>query len=558
MKEEIIKLLKQSDLLKEFNDDDLIKLIETPPSPDLGDFAFPCFSISKIFKIPPNEIAIKIRAKITNVPKEISSVQTSGAYINFFLNKKILSGEVLREIMSKKENYGKSLIGKGKTVVIEFSSPNIAKPFGIGHLRSTIIGNSLSNIHEFNGFKVIKLNYLGDWGTQFGKLLLGYKKFGNPKKLQKNPIKHLFEIYVKANNKKYENEARNWFKKLEEGDKESTKLWENFKKLNIDDFNKIYAQLGIKFNVISGESLYNKKTSEIVENFFKKGIIKESQGALIVNLEEFGLGICIIQKSDGTTIYAARDIAAAIDRYKKFKFSKMIYEVGNEQSLHFKQVFKVLELMGYEFAKDLIHVDHGLYLSKSGKKFSTRKGKTVFMEEIIEETKKFAEKEIKKRYKLNKKQLEERALKIAIASIFYGDLKNNRSMNMIFDPKKFVSFEGDTGPYILYSYARASSILKKSSNKKREFESSMNDKEAELVKKLAQFPTIIQKSYETLSPSHIAIYAYQLSKDFNEFYHDSQVIDSEKELFRLSIVESFRYVLKNCLNLLGINEIEEM
>ena len=340
------------------------------------------------------------------------------------------------------------------------SSPNIAKPFGIGHLRSTIIGNSISEIQKKLGYKIIKINYPGDWGTQFGKMIIGYKVFGNAEELKKNPIKHMLEIYVKANSEEFEQQARDEFLKLEQGDKESLKLWKMFKDLSFKEFNKLYEIMGIKFDVVSGESFYNKKMLEVMNELEKKGLLKESEGAKIVDLNEYNLGVCLIQKSDGATLYATRDIAAAMDRYQKYKFDKMIYEVGQEQKLHFQQFFKVLELLGNKWAKDCVHVYHGLYLDKDGKKFATRKGKTVFMEDILNETIFLAEKTItEKNPELKNK--EEVARKVAIAAIFYGDLKNNRTNDMIFDIDNFLEFEGNTGPYLQYSYARASSILKK-------------------------------------------------------------------------------------------------
>ncbi|MBU3907250.1 MAG: arginine--tRNA ligase, partial [Nanoarchaeota archaeon] len=460
-----------------------------------------------------------------------------------------------------KESFGRLNIGKGEKVVVEFSSPNIAKPFGIGHLRSTIIGNSLANISEFQGFKVIRINYLGDWGTQFGKLLFGYKKFGDEKKLKKDAIKHLLDIYIKSGKKIYESKSREEFKSLEQGNKESLKLWKKFKDLSVKDFERIYNSLGIKFDVYSGESMYNKEMVNVLDELNSKNLIEKSEGALIVNLKEYDLGVCLIEKSDGTTLYATRDISAAIDRYKKYNFSRMIYEVGHEQELHFKQVFKVLELMGYGWAKNCIHVYHGLYLDKDKKKFATRKGKTIFMEDILNETISLAKKEIQKRAeKISKKELEKRASTVAIAAIFYGDLKNNRVNDMIFDIKRFVSFEGDTGPYLQYSYARASSILRKAkrkSNLKIKIDK-LDEKEFELIKKLNEFPEVVLKSYQDMNPSHIANYSYQLAKLFNEFYHVCPVINSEKQNFRLSLVEAFRIVLKNSLNLLGIDVLEEM
>jgi len=562
MKELVVKILEKS--LKELNvkmtKEEIESKLEIPPSFEMGDYSFPCFFLAGKLKEEPKQIAIELKKKIGNPHvMDFDEIQTAGPYVNFFLNRKNMARKIVWEVITQKENFGGGNIGKNKKIVIEFSSPNIAKPFGIGHLRSTIIGNSIANLSEFQGFNAVRINYFGDWGTQFGRIITGYKKFGNEEKLQKEPIKHMLNVYVKTNKKKYDKEAREWFKKLEEGNKEAVMLWKVFKELGMDESEKIYKTFGIKFDVISGESKYNKKMKDVIKKLEEKNLLKKSEGALIVDLEEYKLGICIIQKSDGATLYATRDIAAAIERQEKYKFSRMIYEVGQEQKLHFKQVFKVLELMGYEWAKNCVHVDHGLYFDKEGKKFATREGKTVFIEDILDETVKLARKEIKKRFpKISDDNLKERSLKIAIAAIFYGDLKNNRSNNMIFDIKRFISFEGDTGPYLLYSYARASSILRKAKGNEKFKVYDLQDKEIELVRKLSQFPYVVSNAYKNLNPSIIANYSYQLAQTFNEFYHECPVIGSREESFRLALVQAFRQVLKNSMNLLGIKVLEEM
>ena len=570
MKQKIIALLEK-ELSKKIEKQEIENSISIPPNPEMGDFSFPFFSLAKIERKSPLLIAENLAERLRKyLPKELSSVQAKAGYLNFFLNKTMLAQGTIEKILKEKEKFGNSNEFKGKTLVIDMSSPNIAKPFGIGHLRSTIIGNSLSEIHKKLGYKVTKINYLGDWGTQFGKLIVGYEKWGDEKKLKKEPIKHLLEIYVKANLEEYEEKARDEFKKLEDGNKKSLLLWKKFRELSLKEFNEIYKILGVKFDVISGESQYNDKMEKTIEELKSKSLIKESESAEIVDLEKYNLGVCLIKKSDGATLYATRDITAAIDRYKKYKFSRMIYEVGQEQKLHFQQIFKVLELMGYNFSKNCIHVSHGLYLDEEGKKFATRKGKTVFMKDILEETIYLAKITIEEKNS-ELKNKEEIARKIAIAAIFYGDLKNTRTNDMIFDIDKFLEFEGNTGPYLLYSYARANSILrkyneeskktkakqKKEENKKLE-KIEINPQEAELIKKLAEFPEIIKKSYTNLAPNIIANYSYELSQVFNEFYHAHPVLGSKEQLFRLNLVRSFCIVLKSALNLLGIQEVDEM
>jgi len=558
MKEKIAKSLSE---VVNLPAKEILELIEVPKDSSLGDFAFPCFTLAKTLKKNPAEIAKELSKKIKR-EKEFEKIESLRAYVNFFVDRNYLASLTLEKIKKEKDKFGSLDFGKNKKIVIEFSSPNIAKPFGIGHLRSTIIGNSIANISEFLGFDVVRLNYLGDWGTQFGKLILGYKKFGNPSKLKKDPIKHLLSLYIKVNqNKSLDEESRSWFKKLEEGNIEAVKLWKTFRALSLKEFQEVYDLLDIKFDVVSGESQYNKQLKSIVKELIAKCLLEKSEGALIVNLEKYNLGVVLIEKSDGTTLYATRDIAAAIDRHKKYRFDSMIYEVGSEQNLHFNQVFKVLDLMGNKWAKNCVHIPHGLYLGKDGKKFATRKGKTVFMEDIINEAMGLAKKEILKRFpNIKEKELEKRALSIALSAILYGDLKNYRTNDMIFDIERFTSFEGNTGPYLLYTYARARSILKKANfnPKKKYVLSALNEIEKNLLSQLLSFSEVVLQAYNTFSPNLVANYAYQIAQTFNEFYHSEKVIGSESEQFRLVLVDSFSRVLKNALTLLGISAIEEM
>ena len=554
MKEKIAKIISKETKVKV---EDIITSIEIPPKESLGDYAFPCFILAKKLKKSPLQIAEELTEKLRkDLPKEISNIQMKAGYVNFFLDKKILAKNVLENALKK--DYGTNTEGKNKKVVIEMSSPNIAKPFGIGHLRSTIIGNSIAKIAESNGYQTIKINYLGDWGTQFGKVILGFKKWGDKEKLEKAPAEHLLEIYKKANDKKYESEARGEFKKLEDGEKENTKLWETFKKTSLNEFKKIYEMLNVKFDEISGESKYYDKMDKIIKELKNKKLLKKDEGAMIVNLKPEKLGVVLIQKSDGTTLYSTRDITAAIDRKERYNFHKMIYEVGSEQKLHFKQVFRVLEKMGYTWAKDCTHISHGLYLGKDGKKLQTRTGKTIFMKDVLNEVTTKAKKNLNTREKLENKEIEKRAKKIALAAIIYGDLKNARENNIIFDSDKFLSFEGNTGPYLLYSYARANSITKKVKSKKQLKIFDLKETETKLLKKINSFPDIIKKAYDNLSPNIIANYAFELAQNFNEFYHECPVIGSPEEAFRLKLTESFKTTLKKSLDLLGIDVLKKM
>lgn len=538
----------------------IIALLEVPKDTSHGDYSLPCFMLSKIYRKNPKEIASELAEKV-ELSKEITKVEAAGPYLNFTLNKALFTEQVLKQIVKQKEKYGSSKEGKGKTIVIEFSSPNIAKPFGIGHLRSTIIGNALARLASFQGYKVKKINYLGDWGTQFGKLLLGYRKWGNEKKLQANPTKHLLDLYVKVSaDKSLEEEARLEFQKLEKGEASALRLWSKFRKLSLHAFKEIYQQLGVSFDVWTGESEYQKREiSKVMHLLKEKDLLKESEGALIVDLESHGLGVCLIEKSDGSTLYATRDIAAALDRHTKYAFDTMLYEVGAEQKLHFKQVFKVLTLLGFPWASTCRHIEHGLYLDVDGKKFATRKGKTMFMENILAETRRLAEKEILKREKVSRKELEKRAAAIARAAILFGDLKNYRAHDMVFDLDRFVLFEGDTGPYLLYTYARAQSILKKAKKSASTGTSGiLSQVEQALLVQLAQFPGIMEKAHREHAPNYIAHYALTLAQSFNSFYHSEQVIGSKQESFKVGVVKATAQVLKNALSLLGIPVLERM
>jgi len=553
VKETIVKLLAKQTALTE---ETVSKLLVVPPSKELGDFAFPCFSLSKQLNKNPAEIALELSEKMKS--KEFEKVESKGPYVNFFLDRDAIAKETIKKILDQKDRFGSQKNSKEK-IIIEFSSPNIAKPLGVGHFRSTLIGNAIANTASFLGFKTIRMNHLGDWGTPFGKIVAGFKDFGSESKLKKDPIKHLYDIYVKTSkDNNYEEKGKEEFSKMEKGDKSALTYWTKFRKISLQEFNRMYKILGIKFDIISGESIYNKKMEKTIKDLEKKKLLEKSEGAFIVDLEKHNLGVVLIKKSDGSTLYATRDITAAIDRYQKHKFSKMIYEVGSEQKLYFKQLFKTLELLGHKWSKDCIHVEHGLYLDKDGRKFSTRKGKTIFMTDILEETIACAKRELEKREKLSKRELEERALAIAKAAIFYGDLKNFRAQNAIFDVQRFLSFEGNTGPYLLYTYARAKSILRKAKVIKKSKVTSIEDSEKALLLQLASFPEIVQKAHTQLAPNIIANYVYQVAHSFNEFYHAHKVVGSDNEAFRLDLVESISQVIKNALHLLGIETLEKM
>ncbi len=566
---EVIKM-ELSDLISKHTGlpiKDVASAMSKPPSLDVGDIAFPCFSLAKTQKKSPKVIAKEIKKyfeKLVEKPEIIDKIESVGGYVNFYFDRELFSKQIFKAVCDKADDYGTNKSGKGKKVVIEMSSPNIAKPFGIGHLRSTIIGESLSRIYVANGYKTVKINYLGDWGTHFGKLIYGIKKWGNSSKLKKDPINHLQELYIKTNleiNDEIEAASRDYFRLMEKGDKEILSIWRRIRKHSIKEFNKVYDLLGISFDMVYSESEYNKEGQEIVKKLLKKKIAKESEGSIIVDLKNEGKSVGILRKSDGTTIYLSRDIAAAIDRKKRYKFDEMIYEVGSEQKLHFQQLSSVLSKMGYKWSPQLKHIAHGLYLGKDGKKLSTRQGSSVKIKDIWNYTFDKVTSELKKRQKtpLNKGDLE-RAKKITLAAIVYGDISNHREKNIKYDLDAIVSMEGDTGPYLLYSYARCKSILRKLNYKrpKNPLIAKPTDKEYKLISKFSEFSEVVLKSRINDDPSIIAKYSMDLAKEFNSFYTQCRVKGSSREEYRAQLIDMYSSVLKNSLNFTGIDTVERM
>ncbi|MCJ8006448.1 arginine--tRNA ligase [Lederbergia wuyishanensis] len=542
--------------------DDVIELIEKPRFNDQGDLAFPCFSLAKQLRKAPAQIAQDIANKIKHDLFE--KVEANGPYVNCFLNKNMASQNILQTILKEKSSYGSLPIGKGKNITIDFSSPNIAKPFSMGHLRSTVIGNALANIVEKCGFKAIRINHLGDWGTQFGKLIVAYKLWGNEEKVKEQPIKELLSLYVKFHEEaekkpSLEDEARKWFKQLEEGNSEAQNLWKWFKDESLHEFTKIYALLDIHFDSYSGEAFYNDKMANIIQLLEKNNLLTQSDGAQVVELKEYDLPPCLIMKKDGATLYATRDLTAALYRKETYQFDKALYVVGQEQSLHFKQVFLVLEKLGYEWAKEIVHIPFGFIL-KDGKKMSTRKGKVVLLEEVIAEAIQMAKKNIEIKNP-NLENKEEVAHMVGIGAIIFQDLKNERQNNIEFSLEEMLKFEGTTGPYVQYTHARACSILRKADHKRQaQITTALDDEYSwSIIKLLMDFPSIIEKSFIHYEPSQIAKYLLDLSKEFNKYYSHVKILSNDDGLEgRLSLVEAITIILKEGLRLLGLKAPEEM
>ncbi|WP_194190016.1 arginine--tRNA ligase [Clostridium chrysemydis] len=549
----------------DLNVEDIKKLIEIPPKSEMGDYAFPCFQLAKVMRKAPNMISEEIAGKINR--EGFEDVKAFGPYVNFFVDKAHFSKETIETILKEGNDYGKSKIGEGKTVCVEYSSPNIAKPFHVGHLFSTSIGNSLYKLFEEEGYKVVGLNHLGDWGTQFGKLISAYNRWVDEEALEKDPITELLRIYVKFHDEAEKDpslvdEGRMYFKKLEDGDKDATALWERFRALSLKEFDRVYDALNVKFDSLAGEAFYNDKMQVIIDELKEKNLLVESNGAQVVMLDEYNMPPCIVLKGDGATIYATRDLAAANYRKNTYDFDKCVYVVGSPQALHFKQFFKVLELAGKDWAKDCVHVGFGLVKFPDGG-MSTRKGKVILLDELLSEAvSKTLEVINEKNPELENK--EEVAKKIGYGAVLFTYLKNSREKDIIFDWKEILSFEGETGPYVQYSYARGNSILEKAKgiNLENPDYSLLNSKEEfELIKSLESFKKNIHQAVEKLEPSVISRYVIEVAKAFNKFYNAHSVLNLEDENLkkaRLSLVKASLQVIKNGLGLLGIEVVEKM
>jgi arginyl-tRNA synthetase len=558
---EIIKKSLKEEGIK-ITSEEIKKLIEIPPNTEMGDYAFPCFSFSSQLKKNPNQIALDIRQNIGNPPKQFQDIQTKGPYINFFVDRNLVAEKLIPSILSQNKNYGKIILKKHFKTMVEFPSPNTNKPLHLGHLRNMSIGESVSRILEFNGEKIVRANLNNDRGIHICKSMAAYEKYGKNKKPSKK-IKsdHLVgDFYVMFNKKlndKLDVRSHEMLRLWEQGDKKIHALWKKMNAWALNGFKETYENFGIKHDVEFFESEIYEKGREIVEQGVKDKVFeKKEDNSISINLEKEKIGEKILLRSDGTSIYMTQDLHLAKLKFKKYKIDKSIYVVGNEQDYHFKVLFSILKKVG--FKKEMHHLSYGMVELPEGK-MKSREGIVVDADELIGKVQNLVRKELEKREKLSKKELEKRSLVIALASIKYLLLKTDTKKRMVFDPKKSISFEGDTGPYLLYTYARASSILKKAKTKQKNiYLGELEQKEIDLIKKLEQFPEAVLKAHKNLSPSIIANYSYQLCQIFNEFYHACPVIGSKKQMFRLNLVESLRIVLKNSLFLLGIETLEKM
>ena len=541
----------------------ILNLLEKPKKSNMGDIAFPTFTLAKMMHKAPQIIASELVGQINN--SYFEKVEAVGPYINFFLNKSEISAQVLKEVIKKREDYAQAAIGQGRNIVIDLSSPNIAKPFSIGHLRSTVIGDALSNIFQKLGYETVKINYLGDWGKQFGLLIVAYKKWGSEEAVRAHPIDELLKLYVRINaetknHPELDEEAREWFRKLENNDEEALALWQWFRDESLMEFNRLYAELGIDFDSYNGEAFYNDKMEEVVQLLAEKGLLEESKGAQVVNLEKYGIEHpALIKKSDGATLYITRDLAAAIYRKRTYDFAKAIYVVGQEQTAHFKQLKAVLAEMGYAWSKDIQHVSFGL-VTKNGQKLSTRKGNVILLEPTIAEAVKrsLAQIDTKNPDLVNKEAV---AHAVGVGAIKFYDLKTDRTNGYDFDLEAMVSFEGETGPYVQYAHARIQSILRKADFQPQAAENyQLNDTESwEIIKLIQDFPNTIVKAADNFEPSLIARFAIHLAQSFNKYYAHTRILDDSPERdSRLALSYATATVLKEALALLGVEAPNEM
>ena len=537
-------------------------LLEQPKSSDLGDIAFPAFSLAKVERKAPQVIAADIAEKID--PSHFEKVVATGPYVNFFLNKAKISDQVIKEVIKEGADYGQQNEGQGGNITIDLSSPNIAKPFSVGHLRSTVIGDALSNIFRKMGYNTIKINHLGDWGKQFGLLMVAYKKWGNKEAVEANPIDELLQLYVRINaeienDPALDEEGRLWFKKLEDGDPEATELWQWFRDESLVEFNRIYELLGVEFDSLNGEAFYNDKMDEAVKILEDKGLLKESKGASIVDLDDVNLPPAMIKKSDGATLYITRDIATAMYRARTYNFVKNVYVVGQEQSNHFRQLKAVLKKMGFDWSDDMIHVDFGL-VTKNRQKLSTRKGNIILLEPTLQEAISRAKAQIEEKNP-NLENKEAVAHAVGVGAVKFYDLKTDRRNGYDFDLEAMVSFEGETGPYVQYAYARIQSILRKADFKPSlDANYNLNDAESwEIIKLLQDFTRVVKRAADNFEPSLIAKYAISLAQAFNKYYAHTRILDENSECdSRLALSYTTAVVLKEALRMLGVEAPEKM
>lgn len=560
---EVAKSLKEK--IEDLSLEEIVGLIEIPPNSEMGDYAFPCFRLAKVFRKAPNMIAADLAESI-EAKDAISKVEPAGGYVNFFVNKSQLAKNVINDVLTQGKKYGHSELGKDKTVVIDFSSPNIAKPFHIGHIRTTVIGNALYKIYDSQGYNTVRVNHLGDYGTQFGKLIVAFKKWGNKEAVESNPIPELLKLYIQFHDEaekhpEMEDEARAWFTKLENDDKEAKDLWQWFRDESLKEFSRVYDLLDIEFDSYAGESFYSDKMDRVIDIIKDKGLLEESEGTNIVNLEAYNMTPALITKKDGSTLYMTRDLAAALYRKENYDFEKCIYVVGSQQSLHFQQLFKVLELIGFEWAKDMVHVPFGMVALEEGT-MSTRKGRVVFLESVlrqaIEKTK-----ETMLAKNPNAENVDEIAKQVGVGAVVFQELSNSRIKDYTFSWERTLSFEGETGPYVQYTHARCCSVLRKANmdvTADVDYSVLSDADSSEVLKLIASFNDSILAAMRKNEPHIVTRFVLDLAQAFNKFYHDNPILvdDIEVKKARVALVAATKQTIENALSILGMGAPERM
>ncbi|MDD6255777.1 MAG: arginine--tRNA ligase [Eubacteriales bacterium] len=557
--------------LENFEEDKVAQLIETPPDSAMGDYAFPCFKLAAVYHKAPQKIAEELAEKLRG-NGAFADVKNVNAYVNFFMNRADVGGSVIGDVIAEGDDYGKSDVGGGRPVIVEFSSPNIAKPFHIGHIRSTVIGASLAKIYKALGYDVIRINHLGDYGTQFGKMIVAYRKWGNEEDVKREPIKTLLSYYVKfheeaENDPSLDDEARATFTKLENGEKEEVEIWQWFREESLKEFSRVYDMLGIEFDSYAGESFYSDKMPRVEKMLEDKGLLQESEGAQIVDLSDYDMPPALIKKKDGSTLYITRDITAAIYRKETYDFYRNIYVVASQQNLHFKQLFKIIELMGYDWANQCIHVPFGMVSLEDGT-MSTRKGKVVFLIDVLNKS---VEKtrEIIAEKNVPEELLDKTAHDVGIGAVIFQELSNNRIKDYTFSWDKVLNFDGETGPYVQYTHARCSSVLRKAGREADELLAGnitpdmsklTGDVVYELIKAIGRFPDVVLEAGEKYEPSIITRHITDIAELFNKFYHDEHILveDRDERLAKLAVTAATKQTIKNGLALLGIAAPDRM
>lgn len=569
-KKEIAEIIAKN--LEGLTEDEIKSMIEIPQEQSMGDYAFPCFRLAKTMRKAPNLIAAELAEKLQG-EKLFSEVSPVNAYVNMFVSREEMMKSTVSEVLEEKENFGRSDIGGNKKVIVEFSSPNIAKPFHIGHIRSTVIGNSLSKIYDALGYDVFKINHLGDYGTQFGKMICAYRRWGNREDVINSPIKTLLGYYTKFHveveeHPELEDEARAIFTKLEQGSKEEVELWQWFREESLKEFQRVYDMLGIEFDSYNGESFYSDKMPRFEKELSDKGLLHESNGAQVVDLEEYKLGTALIKKSDGSSLYITRDIAAAVYRKENYDFYKNIYVVATQQNLHFQQLFKIIELMGYDWANQCVHVPFGMVRLEEGT-MSTRHGRVVFLEDVlngaIEKTREIIEEK-----NPNIENLEEITSQVGIGAVVFNELSNNRIKDYTFKWDQILNFDGETGPYVQYTHARCASLLRKAGEdivakaqdpKNVDFALlAKSDSAYELTKLIYAFPGVVEQAGEKYEPSIITRHIIDIAQCFNKFYHDEHIIvdDEVEKISKIALVIATKRVIATGIGLLGMKAPERM